>query len=45
MESSQEAYVTIKYRLEKNCSEPKLIDIGVRQQLLYVWPIVSSEPS
>ena len=31
MESSQEAYVTIKYRLENNGSEPKLNDIGVRR--------------
>ena len=30
MGSSQEAYVTIKYRLENNGSEPKLNDIGVR---------------
>ena len=31
MESSQEAYVTIKYRLENNGSEPRLNDIGARQ--------------
>ena len=30
MGSSQEAYVTIKYRLENNGSEPKLNDIGAR---------------
>ena len=31
MESSQEAYVTIKYRLENNGSELRLNDIGTRQ--------------
>ena len=35
MESSQEAYVKIKYRLENNGSEPRLNDIGVRRGLYY----------
>ena len=42
MESSQEAYVTIKYRLENNGFEPKLNDIGTRhhcvvRSLLYIF--------
>ena len=44
MESSQEAYVTIKYRLENNGSEPKLNDIGVRQSLTFLNIITRSEP-
>ena len=39
MESSQEAYVTIKYRLENNGSEPKLNDIGVRLVIVQNWTI------
>ena len=44
MESSQEAYVTIKYRLENNGSEPKLNDIGVRQRLGFFLSLLCSEP-
>ena len=38
MESSQEAYVTIKYRLENNGSEPKLNDRGVRRNSNSIYP-------
>ena len=31
--SSQETYVTIKYRLENNGSEPRLNDIGTRPRI------------
>ena len=44
MESSQEAYVTIKYRLENNGSEPKLNDIGVRLEGILPDNEHSSEP-
>ena len=44
MESSQEAYVTIKYRLENNGSEPKLNDIGARPLRCTISIISSSEP-
>ena len=42
--SSQEAYVTIEYRLENNGSKPRLNDIGVRQALLSLPPSACSEP-
>ena len=44
MESSQEAYVTIKYRLENNGSEPKLNDIGARPVRQVSLLIKCSEP-
>ena len=44
MESSQEAYVTIKYRLENNGSEPRLNDIGTRLSLSYEYFALGSEP-
>ena len=44
MESSQEAYVTIKYRLENNGSEPKLNDRGVRRKPLISVSVTCSEP-
>ena len=44
MESSQEAYVTIKYRLENNGSEPKLNDRGVRRNSNSIYPWSGSEP-
>ena len=44
MESSQEAYVTIKYRLENNGSEPKLNDIGIRPKSSIAFIVFSSEP-
>ena len=43
--SSQETYVTIKYRLENNDSEPSLNDIGVRQNNYTIMISKSSEPS
>ena len=45
MESSQEAYVTIKYRLENKGSEPSWIDIGVRHNNSANERCKSSEPS
>ena len=42
--SSQETYVTIKYRLENNGSEPRLNDIGVRQIEGILVFRISSEP-
>ena len=42
--SSQEAYVTIKYRLENNGSEPRLNDIGVRRDVLNKAEYKCSEP-
>ena len=42
--SSQETYVTIKYRLENNGSEPRLNDIGARQIRLSCLHQASSEP-
>ena len=44
MGSSQEAYVTIKYRLENNCSKPRLNDIGVRLEQQCFLNSLSSEP-
>ena len=44
MGSSQETYVTIKYRLENNGFEPKLNDIGVRHEDKDVLGPVSFEP-
>ena len=44
MGSSQETYVTIKYRLENNGSEPKLNDIGVRHLFYVPLCLQSSEP-
>ena len=45
MESFQETYVTIKYRLENNGSEPKLNDIGARQDSRWKDSQRRSEPS
>ena len=45
MGSSQETYVTIKYRLENNGSEPRLNDIGVRPPSGTIGISDSSEPS
>ena len=45
MESSQEAYVKIKYRLENNGSEPSWNDIGVRPQTFHFHNYLDSEPS
>ena len=45
MESSQETYVTIKYRLENNGSEPRLNDICVRHSYNFMYESISSEPS
>ena len=42
--SSQETYVTIKYRLENNGSEPRLNDIGARLSECIHWLFYSSEP-
>ena len=42
--SSQEAYVTIKYRLENNGSEPRLNDIGVRHSSALALVALGSEP-
>ena len=42
--SSQETYVTIKYRLENNGSEPRLNDIGVRLSPFTYFPFICSEP-
>ena len=44
MGSSQETYVTIKYRLENNGSEPRLNDIGVRQGSSGMVALSGSEP-
>lgn len=43
--SSQETYVTIKYRLENNGSEPSLNDIGVRLSICLTIDVSRSEPS
>ena len=43
--SFQETYVTIKYRLENNGSEPRLNDIGVRLWRFPYSAFKSSEPS
>ena len=42
--SSQETYVTIKYRLENNGSEPRLNDIGARRWKFVSQTSKSSEP-
>ena len=42
--SSQETYVTIKYRLENNGSEPRLNDIGARRKWKIEDEWKSSEP-
>ena len=42
--SSQETYVTIKYRLENNGSEPRLNDIGARRGCCFASTSSSSEP-
>ena len=42
--SSQETYVTIKYRLENNGSEPRLNDIGARLMLSDSDKLICSEP-
>ena len=44
MGSSQETYVTIKYRLENNGFEPKLNDIGVRQRNTNTFYVICFEP-
>ena len=44
MESSQETYVTIKYRLENKGSEPKLNGIGARRKIEIAANASSSEP-
>ena len=43
--SSQETYVTIKYRLENNGSEPRLNDIGARRVAMSNGRSTRSEPS